>query len=324
MKAKTVVAAVGFIMLFFVSSHGVTLEKITVLNDHKEMVNYIAFSKDGKQMASCSEDNMVFIWDTTHWKHTGTIRSEDEPLAVAFVPDGKQVFVVDHNNSLSKWDIDSGARQTIDNIGCAVNDIKISPDGKTLAIACDVKTIVIWDVVENKLNKKLKGHNDDVMSISFSTDGQKLISGGKDCQVIVWDASDWKQLQVLKGHNEDILSVVLSPNCERAASGTNDNKLALWDLKSGQKRLEFVKHDQEGDRALAWHPSGKLLIAADRTPKKKSGEVDKCETIAIDEATGNIQAAIPVNCGVNHLGITSDGSTVAVGGGNITIYSLRE
>jgi WD40 repeat protein len=324
MKTKTVVIAVGLLIFSCVSAHSISLDKVTDLNDHKETINYIAFSRDGKQMASCSEDNMVYIWDTTNWKHTGTLRSEDEPLGVAFAPDGKHVFVIDHDSRLSRWDIDSGVRQTNDKIGCAVNDIKISPDGKTLAIACDAKKIVIWDVAENKLNKKLAGHKNDVMSLSFSADGRKLISGGKDCQAIVWDTSDWKELQVLKGHDEDILGAVLSPSGEQAASGSNDNKISLWDLKTGQRRLEFAKHDQEGDRAIAWHPSGKFLLAADRTPKKKAGEVDICETIAIEVASGAIRAAIPVKCGVNHLGITSDGGTVAVGGGNIAIYTVRE
>ena len=324
MKAKTVIIAVGLLIFSCVSSYGISLDKVTVLNDHKEIVNYVTFSRDGKQMASCSEDNMVYIWDTAQWKHTGTLRSEDEPLAVAFAPDGKKIFVVDHNNTLSRWDIDSGARQSNDQIGCAVNDIKISPDGKSLAIACDGKKLVIWDVAENKLNKMLTGHKNDVMTVEFSADGRKLISGGKDCQAIVWDTTDWKQLQVLKGHDEDILSAVFSPSGEQAASGSNDNKISLWELKSGQRRMEFVKHGQEGDRAIAWHPSGKFLIAADRTPKKKAGEVDICETIAIDEASGAIRAAVPVNCGVNHLVITSDGGTVAVGGGNIAVYSIKE
>ena len=323
MRAKCAVFAVSVIMMSSLSANGVTLEKVTVLNDHTQIVSYVAFSPDGKQMATCSEDNMVFIWDTANWKHTGTLRSEDEPLAVAFAKDGKDIFVVDHDNRLSKWGIESGVRQTNDKVGCAINDLKISPDGKTLAIPCDSKAIVIWNVAENKLAKKLEGHKNDVMSLAFSPDGLKLVSGGKDRQLIVWDTAEWKQLQVMKGHTQDILSVVFSPSGEQVASGTNDNKVSVWDVKSGERRIELAKHKQEGDRAIAWHPAGKFLIATDRKERKDSGGQDTCETIVWNPANGDIQAAAPVSCRVNYLGISPDGRTVAVGARDISIYAVK-
>jgi WD40 repeat protein len=324
MRTGSVVIVVSLIMIFQLSAYGATLDKIAVLKDHKKVINYVAFSPDGKQMATCSEDNMVFIWDTATWKHTGTLASEDEPLAVAFAKDGKALFVVDHDNRLSRWDIETGVRSTNSRVGCAVNDLRMSPDGKTLAIACDSKSIVIWGVAENAMVKKLVGHKNDVMALAFSKDGLTLASGGKKRELIVWDTADWKQLKVMNDHAEDIACVAFSPGGDQVASGSFDNRVSIWDVKSGEKRMELAKRAQEGDRAIAWHPAGRLLISADRKTSKDTKGADTCETIAWNPASGVIQAAAPVDCGVNHLGITADGTTVAVGGEDISIFTVKE
>jgi WD40 repeat protein len=311
-------------MMSCLSAYGVTLEKLTVLKDHKEEVNYIAFSPDGKLMATSSEDNMVFIWDTSKWMHTGTLPSEDEPLAVAFGKDGKDLFIVDHDNILSKWELETGTRRTNAKLGCAVNDLNISPDGKTLAVACDGKRILIWSVAENVLMKTLVGHSNDVMSLAFSADGSRLASGGKKRELIIWDTAEWKQLQLFNEHSEDIAAVAFSPGGEQVAAGSFDNKVVIWDLKSGGKRTELTKHAEEGDRAIAWRPSGGFLISTDRKPSPDPKVQEACETIAWNAETGAIQASAPVGCEVNYLGISPDGKTVVVVGNDITVYSIKE
>ena len=324
MGARYLLFSVSLVMISCLSAQGVTLEKVTVLKDHKEEVNYIVFSPDGKLMASSSDDNMVFIWDTAKWMHTGTLASEDEPLAIAFGKDGKDLFVIDHDNRLSKWEIETGTRSTNARLGCAVNDLKISPDGKTLAIACDGKRILLWSVAENISVKTLLGHSNDVMSLAFSADGLRLASGGKKRELIIWDTAEWKQLQLFKEHSEDIAAVVFSPGGDQVAAASYDDKVVVWDLKSGGKRTELAKNTEQGERAIAWHPAGSFLISTYRKPSPDPKAQDTCETIAWDAATGVIQAYAPVGCEVNYLGISTDGNTVAVGGKDITVYSVKE
>jgi tricorn protease-like protein len=323
MKVRIAIAA-SFLILSCISAYGVTLDKVTVLNDHKRPVNYVAFSLDGKKMASSSDDSMVYIWDTVHWQHIGTVRGEEEAIAMAFTRDNSKVFVADRDSKIGCWEADSGARKSYGKIGCAANDMKISPDGRNLAIACDRKKIIIWNVAEDRMENKLEGPKNDVMAIAYNADGTKLISGGKDCQAIVWDTSDWKQLQVVKTHDEDILGLAFSPDAQQAVTGTNDNKVCVWDLKSGQQKAMFAKKEQEGERAVAWHPSGKFLFTVQRIPAVKPAVTDVCQVVAIEPANGQVLASSPVACDVNHLGISPDGGTLAVASREITIFSVRE
>lgn len=323
MKVRILVAAI-LVILSCISAYGVTLDKVTVLNDHKRPVNYVAFSLDGKKMASSSDDNMVYVWDTVHWQHTGTVRGEEEAIAMAFTKDNGRIFVADRDSKIGCWEADTGARKSYGKIGCATNDMKISPDGRVLAIACDNKKIIIWNVDGDRMEKKLEGPKNDVMAIAYNADGTKLISGGKDCQAMVWDTSEWKQLQVVKTHDEDILGLAFSPDSELAVTGTNDNKVCVWDLKSGLQKSIFAKKEQEGERAVAWHPSGKFLVTVQRIRTAKPAVTDVCQVVAIDPESGQVLASSPVSCGVNHLAISPDGSTVAVASREITIFNVSE
>jgi WD40 repeat protein len=113
----------------------------------------VAFSPDGKTLASAGADGTVRLWDV------GTRRALDQPLE-------------GHN-------------------GVAYG-VAFSPDGKTLASAGADGTARLWDVgTRSALGQPLEGHDGDVTSVAFSPDGKTLASAGDDGTVRLWDPILW-------------------------------------------------------------------------------------------------------------------------------------
>jgi serine/threonine protein kinase len=119
------------------------------LHGHEQGITSVAFSPDGKTLASGSWDKTIRLWDTSTWKAIG------EPLR-------------GHNKE--------------------VTSLAFSPDGKTLASVGD-KTIRLWDTSTWKaIGEPLRGHNEMFTRLAFSPDGKTLASGSHDNTIRLWDA----------------------------------------------------------------------------------------------------------------------------------------
>ncbi|MHC1733436.1 MAG: toll/interleukin-1 receptor domain-containing protein [Bacteroidales bacterium] len=119
------------------------------LMKHLAPIYSVAFSHDGKTLASGSLDNTIILWDVAAYKQIGT------PF-------------VGHTS--------------------AVLSVAFSPDGKTLASGSYDNTIILWDIdTHEKLGDPLLGHTNVVWSVAFSPDGKTLVSGSSDASIILWN-----------------------------------------------------------------------------------------------------------------------------------------
>ena len=103
---------------------------------------------------------------------------------------------------------------------------------KSPAQAADEQKPTAKKSVESRETLTLKGHSEDVYSVSFSPDGKRIVSGSEDNTLKVWDAQTGKETLTLKGHSSSVNSVSFSPDGNRIVSGSTDKTVKVWDLSS--------------------------------------------------------------------------------------------
>ena len=228
---------------------------------HSDSVYSVAWSPDGKYIASGSNDNTVKIWDVASGKEIRTLFGHSSYVkSVAWSPDGKHIASGSYDHTAKIWDAASGKEvRTLDH-SSYVKSVAWSPDGKYIASGSWDGSVKIWDAASGKEPRVLSGHYNDVTSVAWSPDGKYIVSSSF-LTVKIWDAASGKELRALSGHSASVTSVSWSPDSKHIASGGgySDRTMKIWDAESG-KELCVLKHSDDV-RFVAWSPDGKHIAS---------------------------------------------------------------
>ncbi|MEU7875184.1 Hsp70 family protein [Dactylosporangium sp. NPDC049140] len=256
--------------------------RVATLTDHTSTVNAVAFSPDGKTMATGSRDNTAIMWDvttpatprrlTTLRDHTSTVK------AVAFSEDGKTMATGSYDTVIV-WDVSVPAAPrslaTIAGSLGGLNVMALSPDGKTIAAGSSDKTVIVWDVSVAAAPRRLAtltDHTGSLEAVAFSPDGKTIATGSSDKTVIVWDVSAPaapRRLATLTDHTGSVDGVAFSPDGKTMVTGSEDKTVIVWDVSAPAtpRRLATLTDPTGSVYAVAFSPDGKTMAAggADKT-----------------------------------------------------------
>ncbi|MBD2415501.1 caspase family protein, partial [Nostoc calcicola FACHB-3891] len=173
------------------------------LEGHSNFVYSVAFSPDGKTIASASADNTVKLWNAATGKEIITLKGHSNYVySVAFSPDGKTIASAGADNTVKLWNAATGKEIiTLKGHSNWVNSVAFSPDGKTIASASADNTVKLWNAATGKEIITLKGHSNSVNSVAFSPDGKTIASTSADNTVKLWNAATGKEIITLNGHS---------------------------------------------------------------------------------------------------------------------------
>ncbi|WP_418904166.1 caspase family protein [Moorena producens] len=232
------------------------------LQGHTDIVNDIAFSPDGKQILSGSDDNTVRLWDTETGQALHTfIGHTSSVTAIAFSPDGKQILSGSNDHTVRLWDTETGqALHTLEGHIDGVSAIAFSPDGKQILSGSKDNTMRLWDTETGLLIHTLQGHTSSVTVIAFSPDGKQILSGSWDRNMRLWDTETGLPLHPLEGYRDSVTDIAFSPDGKQILSGSNDGPVRLRDTESGQL-IHTLEGHMDGVSAIAFSRDGKQILS---------------------------------------------------------------
>jgi DNA-binding beta-propeller fold protein YncE len=189
--------------------------------------------------------------------------------AVAFSPDGK-LLAAGSYGQVTVWDLENVRPvKRLTNVLGAVNDLKFSPDGKTLAVAGGQPSakgdLRLYQVGDWKLLATLRGHDDVIFSVSFSPDGRRLVSASFDHTLRLWDVAARQSLRSYTNHSDFVYAAAFDPSGKRFASASKDRTVQLVDAETGKSVFTFSGMEQDV-MAVAFSPDGKSIVSSGFEP----------------------------------------------------------
>ncbi len=292
-------------------------------------VTSVAFSPDGKTLASGSYFEMVQLWDA----ETGALKQKQEhhisfASTFAFSPDG--TMLATPGEPVRLWDMRTGKLQRTftsprDNRNRGdLRAVTFSADGKTLVGATTEKTLLLWDIRTGELrdtlvsgSSRLDSDNPDwsspgVATVAFSPDNRMIAAGGVGATVRLWDVATKTMTHTLKAHPNWTYAVTFSPDSRVLATAQREVK--LWDLQKGTL-LRTLEGNTQDIKAIAFSPNGLLLagVGTRKGPWQRDavrGRLDIWEA-----RSGRLLLSIPAHAdSINGVAWSPDGKTVATGG----------
>ncbi|MBI4750656.1 MAG: metallophosphoesterase [Acidobacteria bacterium] len=251
-----------------------TLHVVQVLGRKSHTINSLAWSPDGKTIATAGNDCTIWLWDVM----TGNMKQileghMDWVMSVSWSPDGKWLASGGNDGKVKVWEVENGqVRHELEGHSGSVWSVSWSSEGKWLASGGSDGKVRVWEVETGKERQALEGHTASVWSVGWSPDGKWLASGGDDGKVKVWEVMTGKIRQDLEEYTRSVLTVSWSLDGQMVASGTVDGKLKVSEVMTGKMKQNLGGH-LGSVWSVSWSPDGKCLASSGDDQKVRVWEV---------------------------------------------------
>jgi WD40 repeat protein/transcriptional regulator with XRE-family HTH domain len=251
---------------------------------HTDAVAALAFSPDGRTLATGSWDGFMKLWELERGALLWTSWQFNSIQSLAFAPDGQTLASGGVDTTVRLWDAQMGTNlQTLTGDSGPVYSVAWSPDGRLLASGSFDGIIRLWEMQGAQQGagvRMLAGHTKWVYALAFAPDGRTLASGGWDRTVKLWDMASGRCLQTLAGYTHRVGTVVWSPDGRLLASCGRDETIRLWDVELGSYRTALHGHTA-GVRGLAFTPDSRSLLSGSEDGTLRVWDVESGQCVHI-------------------------------------------
>src|SRR6266700_6115493 len=232
---------------------------------HTDTVRALAFSPDGRTLATGSWDGTIKLWDIESGALLWTSWFTDNIESLAFAPDGRTLASGGDDATVRLWDAHRGTHlQTLTGQSGPVFALAWSPDGRLLASGGFDTHIRLWELSGGQPGTGVQirtVHTHFVVGLAFAPYGTQLASGSCDDTVRLWDVASGSLRQTLTGHTDRVRAVAWSPDGRILASCGFDQPIWLWDVERGRYWTALHGHTA-GVYDIAFTPDNRSLVSS--------------------------------------------------------------
>jgi WD40 repeat protein len=237
---------------------------LRTFSGHNSIIHRLAWSPDGRAIASPARDGTVRVWDFK----TGNLLSVLEGHrnwvnTVAWSPDGCFLASGTEDGTLFLWSVDnfSCLRKVRAHRG-RIECIAWSSQGNVLASGSGDGTVAIWRINSGEEVRRLDDHHAWVNAVAWSPNGRYLATGAEDPSVKLWDAKTFELLHTMRGHEDWVTEVVWAPDSAVLASASGKT-IRLWNPVDGSQISSVIGH-MDRVKCLSFSSDGSILASKGR------------------------------------------------------------
>jgi RNA polymerase sigma factor (sigma-70 family) len=234
--------------------HGKAIILVPWKPQNERTVMSVAYSPDGKQLASCGIDGTVCVWETATGKSLHEFKGHKaEVTSVAFSPDGTLVVSGSEDGTPRLWVLSTGTElhtlrsyyprenETVEGFPGGIETMAFSPDGRLLATGTVEPALRLWDVASGKLIHRFDASTaGSFIAVAFSPDGRMLAANNPRApSILLWEVATWQERRRLFGDRGGVVSLCFSPDGRRLASGSKDGTALVWDVSGPTQRAQL-------------------------------------------------------------------------------------
>jgi len=245
---------------------------------HTNRVTTVAWSPDGRYIASGALDQTAQVWSANPGEHFHPVIYHGHSagvLAVAWSPGSNRIVSGSLDTTAQVWDATSGEQVALYRGHTdIVNAVAWSPDGAYIATGSADKTVRVWSTATGKQVYVYRGHRASVNTLAWSPDSRWIASGASDNTVQILEATTGNHRFTYHGHSGTVSSVSWSPDGKFIASGSWDKTVQVWNEASGALLYTYDGYNVNAARtnpakgvlpdlifAVAWSHNGKRIAA---------------------------------------------------------------